>query len=96
VSNEELIVKALSGLLTGQQEMSSLYKGAAGHLEALAEQQRVLAEQQGDLVSASEKQEQRLQDLLEIMTQYAQGQVDIRKTLADYGQRLEALEKKAS
>jgi hypothetical protein len=96
VSNEELIIKTLTGLLTGQQEMTTLYRGQTERTDGLARVLEGLREEQKAMISASEKQEERLQGLLEVMLQYAQGQIEIRQTLSEHAQRLAALERKAS
>lgn len=95
-SFQELVSRTLTGLLTGQQEMTTLYKGQKGRLNTLAEQVEALEEGQESLIEASEKQETLIQELIGLMGRFAQGQVDIRKTLAEHDRRLEALEKKAS
>ncbi|MBI3926685.1 MAG: hypothetical protein HY319_14175 [Armatimonadetes bacterium] len=56
-----------------------------------------LSEVADGLTAVAEKGEQtaeRLEDSIEVMKSFAESQVEIRKTLADHGQRLDALEKK--
>lgn len=120
-SFDKLVSKSLSGLLTGQHQMSGhvksldqtvrsqgdSLKALAAQMVNLSAQMVTLSDQTGEQLTAmlqtSEEQEQRIEELLGIMTQFAQGQTDVRReqaemkeTLEEYGRRLDALEKKAS
>ncbi len=115
---QKIVSKTLTGLLVNQQEMTAAYKTQAAQTKSLSEKTKSLSEQTkslseqteklegqtNKLVGTSTRHEELLQDLTEVMTVFAQSQVDIRKeqtdlreTLDECVRRLEALEdKKAS
>ncbi|MBI3926016.1 MAG: hypothetical protein HY319_10785 [Armatimonadetes bacterium] len=87
--------------LISQREQSVLLKEVASSLRDFGSQMQerleTLAAKVETVADKSDKTAERLEDSIEVMKSFAEGQVEMRKTLAECVRRLDALEgKKAS
>lgn len=90
--------------LVGQREMNTSLKEVGGSLEAMATSMASMASQMSRLAAkvntvaeTGEETAKRLEDSIQVMKSFAEGQAEIRTTLAECVRRLDALEgRKAS
>lgn len=84
-------------VLLSQRETNTKLSEVGSGLRSLAAEMEVLANKVDGAVRQSEETAQRMQDTLGVMKSFADGQGEIRATLAECMRRLDALEgKKAS
>lgn len=106
----ELLNKAVTGLLAGQQELSFSHEQTRGGVvslsKAMESMQIAMTAMQGAIqetaatvegeIQASKRQEDRYRELIDILKDMAEGDTEVRQRLAKVEERLDRLEDKAS
>lgn len=88
------VASSLAGQAHQMAGMASQMSELANQTTALANQTADLAKKVGEVAEKSDQTAERLEDSIQVMKSFAESQVEIRKILAEYGRRLDALEEK--